>query len=191
MKRFNSIFLYSLWVAAVVLTVGSDVLAADGGGGRASYDLALRWINFVVLAVLIFKFAKAPLLSFLSGQKEKLSREIEKKTEEKEAAEAEVKEILTALNEAETRFSGIKNRIVEQGEKRKKTLIEDGRDQSRQLIADAKKRAEGQILQAKQQLKFEIVDAAVDLAMQKLPSEITAEDNHRLLEQYLAGAVSK
>jgi F-type H+-transporting ATPase subunit b len=191
MKRFNSIVLVLLCGAAWWFGAGNEVLAAGTDGGwRSTYDLILRWINFGILAFILLRVGKTPFKNFLSGQKEKLANELKRKEEEKEAATNEVKEIEDALKDAEIRFAAIKDRIVEQGEKQKQRIIEGAKMQSRQIIEDAKRRVDGQILQAKQRIKSELVESAVELAMKRLPKEITEEDNQRLLEQFLSGTAS-
>ena len=192
MKPFNHMVLILLWVIISIFGLGNNVIAADTGGGwRATYDLVLRWVNFVILAALIFKVAKTPLKEFLTGQKEKFSREIRRKEEEKEATVKEIKEIREALNEAEIRFASIKERIIEQGEKRKQRAIEDAKEQSRLIMEDAKRRIKGQILQAKQRFKSELIESAIDLALERIPQEITEEDNQKYIDQFLASTAAK
>jgi F-type H+-transporting ATPase subunit b len=189
MKRVNKIAFISLFAVLSVLFMGGDLIAAEEAGGwRETYDPVLRWVNFLILAFLIVKFARTPLKDFLKGQKEKLSAEIGKKEKEKEKATAEVKDIMTALNESETRFADLKERVVEQGKKRKDQIIEDTKEQSRQMLEETKKRVKYQIEKAKQQLKAELVDTAVELAMDRLPREMTGEDNEKFLDQFLRGA---
>ncbi len=192
MKRFNSRAFIAFCVICFVFGVGTDGVAAETGSGwRSTYDLILRWINFGILVLLILKVAKTPLKNFLAGQKNKLAQELERRKEEKEAATQEVEEILDSLKAAETRFSNIKDRILQQGEKRKKQIIDDASGQSRQIIEDAKRRVGGQILQAKQQLKSELIESAVDLAAKRLPREITKEDAQKFVDRFIAGTISK
>ena len=59
------------------------------------------------------------------------------------------------------------------------------------MLEEAKLRVDYRIQQAKKMLKAELVDAAIDLAIEKLPKVITEEDNQKLIQQYIASAVSK
>ena len=54
------------------------------------------------------------------------------------------------------------------------------------MLAETQKRVENQILEAKKRLKAELVDAAVELALQQLPKEITSEDNQKFLDRFLS-----
>ena len=187
MKRINKIAWISLCAMVCLLIPGTDLFAAEEAGGwRETYDIVLKWINFIIFAALIIKFARTPLKDFLKGQREKFAAEIRKKEKEKGTATAEVEEIKTALHEGETRFKDLKDRIVEQGKKRKEQIVGEAKEQSRQMLAETQNRVENQILEAKKRLKAELVDAAVELALQRLPKEITSEDNQKFLYQFLS-----
>ena len=189
MKRINKIAWISLCAMVCLLIPGTDLLAAEAeeaGGWRETYDLVLKWVNFIILASLIVKFARTPLKDFVKGQREKIAADIRKKEKDKNTATAEVEEIKTALNEGEARFKDLKDRIVEQGRKRKEQIVKEAKEQSRQMLAETQKRVENQILEAKKRLKAELVDAAVERALQQLPKEITSEDNQKFLNRFLS-----
>ncbi len=152
---------------------------------RTTYDSIMRWVNFAILAFLIIKFLRTPLKNFAKGLQEKVTSELRRKEQQKEAADDAVKEIRNALNSSEARFVSLKDRIVAQGEKKKQQIIEDGKAQSRQMLTDAKIQVENQIHQAKNRLKSELVEVAIVLAIERLPEEITEEDNRKLIDNFL------
>ena len=192
MKRINKIAWISLCAMVCLLIPGTDLFAAEEAGGwRETYDLVLKWVNFIILASLIIKFARTPLKDFLKGQREKLASDIRKKEKDKNTAAAEVEEIKTALNEGDARFKDLKARIVEQGKKRKEQIVIGAEEQSRQMLTETQKRVENQILEAKKRLKAELVDSAVEKALQRLPKEITSEDNQKFLDQFLSDTHAK
>ena len=192
MKRINKIAWISLCAMVCLLIPGTDLFAAEEAGGwRETYDLVLKWVNFIILASLIIKYARTPLKDFLKGQREKIAADIRKKEKDKNTATAEVEEIKTALNEGEARFKDLKDRIVEQGKKRKGQIVKEAKEQSRQMLVETQKRVENQILEAKKRLKAELVDSAVEKALQRLPKEITSEDNQKFLDQFLSDTHAK
>jgi len=189
MKRINKIAWISLCATMCLLIPGTDLLAAEAeaaGGWRETYDLVLKWVNFIILASLIIKFARTPLKDFLKGQREKFAADIRKKEKDKDTVTAEVEEIKTALKEGEARFKDLKDRIVEQGKKRKEQIVKGAKEQSRHMLVETQKRVEHQILEAKKRLKDELVDTAVEQALQRLPKEITSEYNQKFLGQFLS-----
>ncbi len=154
---------------------------------RETYDTLMIFVNFSILIFLFFKFAKNPLLTFLSSKKEELAEDIQKLEDEKREAEDKNKETLAMIEKGEAHIDRIKEKIVEQGKKEKDKIIREAKEQSRYMLEDAKQRVGSQIVQAKREFRSELVDAAIKVAMEKLPKEITTEDNQILLENYLSG----
>ena len=127
-------------------------------------------------------------MNFLRGRKEKLKQEIESLEEEKGKAADKIKEIYKVLDEREDRFVAIKARILNQGEKKKQTIIAAAQNQSKMMIEDANRRIQYYFVQAKDKLKAELIDAAIDMALERLPQEISDADNEKFVNEYLASA---
>ena len=195
MKRVNKM----VWLGYFIMTgavsfhfLGLEALASEGSGGwRPIYDEILLWINFGIIVFVFVKYGKTPLMNFLQGRKEKIAREIESIEQKKEKATDKIKEIQKIIDASEVRFVELKERIAQQGERKKQEIVESAQQQSRMMIDDAKRRIDIQFDQAKSDFKTTLVDAAVDLAMQRLPQEITAEDNEKFTNQYLASTLAE
>ena len=189
MKYTNKIGGKFFYLIAIVLSLhflGHDALAAEKSSGwRPMYDLILRWINFGIIAFLIVKYGKTPIMNFLRGQKDKLAQEINRLENEKEDAKAKIKETLKAVDESEVRFSELKDRIIRQGEKKKTEIIESAQNQSKLMLEDGKRRIDTYFLQAKSEFRDELIDRAMDMAMERLPREITPQDNDKFTHLFL------
>jgi len=195
MKKADTIATFCHWVMACGLGLhflGSDAFAAEQASNwRVWYDLALRYINFGILVFVFLKYGKTPLLNFLRGEKDKVAREIEKIEDKKKIATDKIKESRQALEESQARFAEVKERIVGQGEKKQQDIIQDARQQGAIMISETKRRIENQLFQAKSTIRAEILDAAITVAMERLPQEVTEADNQRFIDQYLASAQTK
>ena len=180
-----------LLVIVLVFGLATEGLAADPDDNwRATYDLVMRWVNFLILAAIIVKFGRRPLMSFLSGRKEEIEYELRRLEEEKEAVLQKVSEMRQQIEENEIRYEQIKERFVSQGQNRKQAIIDEARLESRILLEGTKNLIDNRLRSAKQKLRAEIIDLAVEKAMQKLPELVTDEDNRRLLDYFLKRAVS-
>jgi F-type H+-transporting ATPase subunit b len=127
-------------------------------------------------------------MNFLKGQKDKLAKDIEKLENKKKNMVEKVEETKKALDESEVRFADLRERIVKQGERKRQGIIESAQNQSRMMLEDANRKIESYILSSKIAFKAELIDAAIELAKEKLPKEITDEDNERFINQYLSSA---
>jgi len=189
MKRFDKIICLSFYFLAGIISFhlcGQDVWAAENAGGwRSTYDIILKWINFIILAFVLVKFGRVPLMNFLQGKKENLAREIKQIEDEKAGLKGKIMETSKIIDESKIRFGELKERIVRQGEKKKEAIIQTAEDQSKMMLEDAKRRIDTYFMQAKNKFKAELIDRAFDLAMERLPKEITAEDNQKLTAEYL------
>jgi len=184
----------TLWFCAalvLVILLAPGALAADGSGGwRPTYDLIMRWLNFVILALVLIKFARRPLIDFLAGKKEEIAREIQRMEKEKEQAALKVAEAHKMLEESSIRFENLKERIIRQGEKRKQAIIAEAHRESEILLEGAKRKIDSQMLQAENTLRSEMIDMAVNVAIERLPGQVTENDNQKLLDQFLKSTAS-
>lgn len=181
------------WAAAVVCLLAfvpvPEAMAADGSDSwRVTYDLIMRWVNFVILAAVIVKFGRRPLMNFLSGRQEEIAYELRRLEKEKAAVMQKVDEMRRQMQDSEKRYEQMKERIVAQGGARKQAIIDDAQRESRMLLEATRNHIENQLRSAKQKLRSEIIDLAVDKAMQRLPGEVTAEDDRKLVETFIARA---
>ena len=178
------------WVP-VILIVGGLVSAHTAwaaesavAGWRPVYDLVMRWINFIILAFVLFKFGRTPLKNFLKHRQADIADQIEALEQEKADVLAEVERNLEAIDASQERFEQMKARIMRQGERRKQELIEAGKTESAILIDAAKRKIENQILSAHANLRSELIDAAFEIALERLPKLVEPADNDRRIEAF-------
>lgn len=165
---------------------GHEAFAAEKTSNwRPTYDLIMRWVNFGIIVFILNRYAKTPLKNFLRSKKEDLAQEIDELEEKKEDANAKIRETQKTIEESDVRFAELKARIVQQGEREKLKIVESAQQQSRAMLADANRRIDASILQARNTVKGELIDAAIDLALERLPQEITAVDNEKFVNEYL------
>ena len=175
-----------------LLFTGTDAWAAEmAGDWRPIYDLAMRWVNFIILAFIIVKFGRAPLKNFLQGRQADVARQIEELEQEKNDVLAEVDRNLKAIDTSQERFEKMKTRIMRQGEKRKHAIIEAGKRESTILISGAQRKIENQIRMAEERLRSELIDAAFGIALERLPTVVNAADNERQIEAFYSEIASK
>ena len=177
----------ALCAFALVLMLAPAVAAAEGAGGfRPTWDLIMRWANFIILVGVIVKFARRPLADFISGKQDEVAFELKRLEEQKNEASSRVKDVHTQLEDSRERFENIKASIIRQGEARKQEIIEQARNESQILLEGTRRKIDYRLQAAKYKLRSEMVDSAIELALEKLPQQITEEDNQKLLEKYLA-----
>ena len=195
MKHRKPIVLFWYCLSLVLIAIflsGPDALAAGNNENwRSTFDLVMRWVNFAIIAVLLVKFTKTPIKNFLSDRKLQIEQKIEAYEQQKETLEQEIIENQNMLADSMIRFEKIKQTIIEEGERKKQQIIEDARQESSILLAATQHKIEHQIREARNAIRSEMIETAIALAEKRLPAEITAADEHKLTDLFLASAEGK
>jgi ATP synthase F0 subunit b len=187
MNRATRFFGGSLAVAGLLLSSAVPAAAASGGW-RPIYDVVMLWVNFGILVAVMVKLLRRPLRDFFRDRKEEVAAEIQRIEAEKERAKQRVKEAHAELEESQARLERVHGRIVAEGERIRDQIVEEARDHSRIMMEQARRRIDNQIVTARRNFKAELVDMAVDIAMKRLPEEITEDDNQHYIDLYLKTA---
>ena len=195
MRRNHSTAFFSFFLIAVfaVLILSSPyALAAETTNNwRSTFDLVMRWVNFVIIAFVLVKFGRKPIKDFLSNRREKIDQQIKKYEQQKEAAVEKIEEANRSLEDSAARFEKIKQRIIEDGEKKKQQVIEDARQESMILLQGTRQKIENQIVEARNLIRSELIESAIALAEKRLPEEITADDEQKLIDRFMDSTIGK
>ncbi len=157
---------------------------------RATYDLVMMWVNFGILAFLIAKYARAPLLNLLKGEADKTAAGLKEAQAGKEQADQKVQETLQALENTRERLRGVQEKIIGEGERQRQRIIDSARHESELLLERTRHKIDSQIYEAHLRLRSELIDRAVAVAMERLPAEITSEEQLRLVDRFVQKAGS-
>ena len=175
--------------ALCLLLLAAAPAAAESGDWRPMYDVVMLWVNFGILVVVLFKLLKRPLRDFFQDKKEEVAAEIQRIEADKDRALQRVEEAQAEMEDSQARLTRVRERIVAEGERMRDQIIEDARDQSRLMITQAKRRIDNQLFTARRQLQSELIDMAIEIALKRLPGEVTEADNQRYIDLYLKTAV--
>lgn len=155
------------------------------GFNRHAWDIIMRWVNFLILAVLIYKYAKTPVVQFLKEKRAETALSIEMLEDKKHEAEAKIQESQMQLRTSQERLALIKERIVSEGQKRKEQIIDQAHQESQRLLESAKLKIESQIREAYNTVRLELIDMAAEKAACKLPQVITEKDQQHWVRLWL------
>lgn len=181
----------TLGILCIGLLMPATLGAAEAATWRPTYDLVMRWLNFLILVFIIVKYSRRPLANFLKGKQKAIGTEIERIEKEKEKISESAAAARQQLEDSAQRLEKLKQRIVDQGEKKKLEIIAEARQEGRHIMESARHKVAGTVLQAKNKIREELIDMAVAIALEKLPAEITTQDNEKLFEQFLVSTDRK
>lgn len=184
-ERAGALCVTTLFVVLYMVALPVVAQAADPQW-RPTYDVAMRWVNFIILVAVIVKYAREPIKDFLKLQKSDIFSEIGELETEKARIVSEIKAVKQKAIESRSHFHDLKDRQIAQGETRKQQIVEQARQQSKIMLEETRRKMENRIDQAKVVLKMELLDMAIDQAMVKLPDIMTAGDAQQLLDDYMS-----
>jgi F-type H+-transporting ATPase subunit b len=195
MRQNNPITLCGLCLIAIFaaqLLVSTVVLAAETANNwRSTFDLVMRWLNFLIIVFVLVKYGGKPIKNFFANRRKEIDEQIKKYERQKEAAVEKIEEANRSLEDSAARFEKIKKRIIEDGQKKKQQVIEDARQESMVLVQLTRHKIENQIVEARNLIRSELIETAIALAEKRLPEIITAADEQRLIDRFMESTVGK
>jgi F-type H+-transporting ATPase subunit b len=164
--------------------------AADAAHGTPLLDMAARLFNFAILAGTLVYFLKSPIARHLRDRGTQIRRDLVRAAEMRASASAQlaaVEQKMAALpGELEAlRKSGAEEVAAEEARIRQIAEAERAR-----LQEQARREIGSQLKLAERRLVARTADLAVAVAAKRVKSTITAEDQARLVDQYLGRLAS-
>jgi F-type H+-transporting ATPase subunit b len=157
-------------------------------GGLLSVDTGLFWwvlITFVLFIFLIKQFAWGPILSALDERELNIKNSLEAA----EKALAQAKDVADQnarmLHQAEQDAQRIRREAAEQAEVMRADMVEKAKAEAEKLIVDARKAIASEQKAAFEKLRAEVSALAVMAAEKVLRSEINAEKNKKLVDDFV------
>ena len=143
------------------------------------------FITFILLLVILRKFAWKPLLEALQRREEHVRNSIDRAEQAKQEAERLLEENRKQLAHAEEQAHRILGEGRALGEKLKSEIVEKANQQSRKMIDQAKLEIERDKDAALAQLRGEVANLAIKAA-EKILDETLDENKHRkIVDTYL------
>jgi F-type H+-transporting ATPase subunit b len=180
----SGIVLYFSWLG--------NALASEAEEGHHHLnwtDFAYRTAAFVIVVGILVKLLRKPAVNFLRSRREEIRRllaELEAKTAEARSEHARVQAKLTSLEEETKR---IVDELIAEGEAEREKIIRTAHREAEYIQQQAQIAIEQEIQAARDALKDEVADLAVAAAHDLIGKEIKAEDQRRLVQEFMTNVV--
>ncbi|SDI77442.1 F-type H+-transporting ATPase subunit b [Dolosicoccus paucivorans] len=144
-------------------------------------------IAFIILVVIVHRFAWQPLMNILEKRKKKITDDLNdaaRRKEESETANERAQDILSnARIEA--------NKVIQESREKALELQDSIVHEARVTALDIRKSAEKDIERERQQMLREmneqITNISVDIAKRIIEREVSAEDHQRYIDEFIEG----
>jgi F-type H+-transporting ATPase subunit b len=183
----------SVVVLGLVVATGVPVWASSAAehaeGGWEITDW-YRVMNFVVLVVGLYWLLRKPVAQALNGRINRIAGELEELESRKKAAEIQLAEYEQQLAALDKEAERIIEEYQRQGQEAKARILREAEATAEKLKEQARKNIEHEFKQARLTLQQEIVEKALARAEQLIAEKISAEDQDRLVDEYLDKVVA-
>lgn len=167
-------------------TTLAPVLAA-GGITDINPGLTL-WtgITFLVLLVVLGKFAWGPIVKMLAERERTIRDAIESAKRERAEAERLLGEQKQSLAKAQREAAELAKRNQQEVEALRQELTDRARKEADELIATARRQVQEEIQKARAELKAQVADLAIDAAARLVKANLDEKSQRALVEEYIA-----
>jgi F-type H+-transporting ATPase subunit b len=158
-----------------------------GGGEKGGFSSEVIWqiISFALLIVLLTRFVKKPLVSFLSRRQEEVQNAIEQAAGKKKEAEEHLSEWQKKVDSLNQEVKELHQKIRDEGETERKKIVLHAQEESERIRQQAGIIAEQEMIKARAALRKEMVDLSVELAEKLLKDAMQPQDQERLIQEYI------
>lgn len=178
-----------LFLATFIVLKTSSLWAAAGGGehheGVPVMPLIYAGINFFILFLILTLALRKPLKEFFASRKVLVGQDLEESAKLKKEAQAKYQDFETRLKNITQETQTLVEELKKTGELEKAKLLEEARAQAEAFKETSQLRMANELKKAKEELKRESVQLASELAEELLKKNFSAEDQKRVVEQYL------
>jgi len=146
-------------------------------------EVIVSLISFLVLFVVLWKFALPPITNMLDKRSETIRESLEKAEETRVEAERLFEEYKQQMAEAR----GEAAKVIEQGRKvagaMKDDIVAKANEEAANVIAKAKETIEAEKKAAMAELQRSVADLSVAVAGRLIGAELSAADHEKLISQ--------
>jgi F-type H+-transporting ATPase subunit b len=179
--------------AAAALGGTSSVLAAEGHGGGGGSLITpqfglIFWttLTFLLLLVLLRRFAWKPILGALETRERQIREDIEQARRGREESEKILEENRAVLVQARRERAEAVEVGRKDAERLKADILEEARRQRESLLAQTQQQIQAEMRVARAELRKEAVDLAIAAAARILAKNLDDASQRKIVEDYLA-----
>jgi F-type H+-transporting ATPase subunit b len=177
--------MFRLFTLILFVSFWSTTLYAAEGGGSPLMDFIWKVVNVVVLAAIIYKFAKKPVAAVLGSSAESAKKVLD------DARKAEVK-ITADLSEMRSKILGLEKETLEMVESAKKDakdvkarIVKEGKLEIQRMKQQASFALKQEQRKAEDDLRHWIADESVKLAGGTLKKEMNQNEQKKLVKNFV------
>ena len=163
--------------------------AAEGGGAGiidVNFTLVVQLFNFLLLLVVLYKFAYTPLLGALESRSSAIKQQLAEAQGARESAQRQLTEFEAKLTASQAEAQAVRDRALREAAELRERLTAEARQEAGRLVERARAEIEQDVRRARAELRREVAGLAVTIAERLIQKNVQPEDQERLVQDALA-----
>ena len=177
-----------LFFCLMGVCMGSSEAGAEPKGWVATDTYKV--MNFAVLAIGLFLLLRKPVSQALNSRIKGIKEQLDELESKRAAAEKQLAEYNQKFAKLEGEAEKLIEDYIRQGNEAKARIIEEAKQAAEKLEEQAQRNIEHEFKQAKIKLQEEILDKALVKTEEIIKNKITAQDQEKLVDEYLEKVVA-
>ncbi|QDP42241.1 F0F1 ATP synthase subunit B [Radiobacillus deserti] len=140
---------------------------------------------FIVLLVLLRKFAWGPLMGVMKQREDHIANEIETAEKNRQEAERASREANEQLQKTRQEAQAIIEEAKKAGQKQEQDIIASARKEADRIKEAAQEEINNEKEKAIQALQDQVATLSVQIATKVIEKEINAQDQEKLISEYI------
>jgi F-type H+-transporting ATPase subunit b len=145
---------------------------------------AFAILNFIILLLLLRKFASKPFRDYLQNRHASIKNNLKEAAEMREQARQKLAEMEAKLKNLDREITQIKEHVAKDAQLEKERIIDAARQEAERLVQQADQILDKDLRRTRKLLEAEAVSAAMEAAEKMIKQQITTSDRRRLNEEY-------
>ncbi|MDQ0214135.1 F-type H+-transporting ATPase subunit b [Oikeobacillus pervagus] len=166
----------------------TDAFVLGSASGFNGGDILFQLVMFIVLLLLIKKFAWGPLMGMMKQREDHIANEIDSAEKSRIEANKLLEETRAELKQARQDAQAMMENARKQGEEQKDQIIAAARSEAERLKESAKVEIDHQKEQAMAALREQVASLSVLIASKVIEKELNAADQEKLINEYIQEA---
>lgn len=163
----------------------------DGGEEHHGQPWAAIFFNFTVFVGILVFFLHRPIRAFFSERRASIEHALAAAEKARAEAQAKLAEAEKRLTEVEADAEKILADARRTAEAERQNILDNAGDEAERVLKQAEARVSDMEGAARRRLRVLAADLAVELARERVASEIKPEDRQRIFERNLAALQSQ
>jgi F-type H+-transporting ATPase subunit b len=161
------------------------ILGAAAGGGLNTGDILYQLAAFLILLVLLRKFAWGPLMGIMKERQSHINSEIDAAEKSRQEAKSYLESQVAELKKAKEEAKSIIDNAKKQGEAQGEAIIKASRDEAERVKEAALAEIASEKEKAVATLRQEVAALSVKIASKVIAKELDESSQEKLINEYL------